>query len=104
MSRRIVSDLRTLRGGVGILLRGAACWTGACICWTGACITLKISCVSLFSNVLDGLGRRYVAVPPVLIVMFLAALFLATSAGQARLRDAGARLEASSARQLRIDD
>jgi signal transduction histidine kinase len=60
--------------------------------------------VSLFSNALDGLGRRYVAVPPVLIVMFLAALFLVTSAGQARLRDAGARLEASSARQLRIDD
>jgi len=61
-------------------------------------------CVSLFSNALDGLGRRYVAVPPVLIVMFLAALFLVTGAGQARLRDAGERLEDSSTRQLRIDD
>lgn len=63
-----------------------------------------MSCVSLFSNALDGLGRWYVAVPPVLIVMFLAALFLLTGAGQARLRDAGEGLEDSSTRQLRIDD
>jgi signal transduction histidine kinase len=61
-------------------------------------------CVSVFSNALDGLGRWYVAVPPALIVMFLAALLLVTGAGQAHLRDAGTRLEDSSARQLRIDD
>ncbi len=37
-------------------------------------------------------------------MMFLAALLLVTAAGQARLREAGERLENSAARQLRIDD
>jgi len=63
-----------------------------------------MSRVSLFSNALDGLGRWYVAVPPFLIVLFLAVVFLIASAGAARLRDAGERLEDSGARQLRIDD
>jgi signal transduction histidine kinase len=43
------------------------------------------------------------AVPPILIMVFLAALLL-TFAGQMRLREAGERLENSTARQLRIDD
>jgi signal transduction histidine kinase len=37
-------------------------------------------------------------------MMFLAALLLVTAAGQARLREAGERLENSATRQLRIDD
>jgi len=60
--------------------------------------------VNVFSSALDGLGRWYVAIPPILIVMFLAALMLVTGAGQTRLREAGERLEDSSARQLRIDE
>jgi signal transduction histidine kinase len=43
------------------------------------------------------------AVPPFLILMFLAAQLL-TGLGQMRLREAGERLEDSTARQLRIDD
>jgi signal transduction histidine kinase len=60
--------------------------------------------VNVFSSALDGLGRWYVAIPPVLIVVLLAALLLVTGAGQARLREAGERLENSSARQIRIDE
>ncbi len=59
--------------------------------------------MNVFSNALDGVGRWYVAAT-FLIVMFLAALLLVTAVGQARLREAGERLESSTARQLRIDD
>jgi len=72
--------------------------------WTVVRISLNIGCVNVFSSALDGLGRWYVAIPPILIVMFLAALLLVTGAGQTRLREAGERLEDSSARQLRIDE
>ena len=48
--------------------------------------------VNIFSDALDGLGRWYVAVPPFLIISFLAALFFVTGEGQARLQEAGERL------------
>jgi CHASE3 domain sensor protein len=56
------------------------------------------------NTALNGLGRWYLAVPPFVIMMILAALLLVTGAGQARLRQAGERLENSTARQLRIEE
>ena len=59
--------------------------------------------VNVLSEALDGLGRWYAAIPPFLIVSFLAALLLATGAGQARLQQANERLQKSAARQQTID-
>src|SRR5580698_11249155 len=55
------------------------------------------------SDALDGLGRWYVAIPPFLIISFLAALFFVTSEGQTRLREAGERVQKSAAREHSID-
>lgn len=60
--------------------------------------------VNILSNALDGLGRWYVAVPPFLIISFLAALFFVTGEGQARLQEAGERLQKSAAREHSIDE
>jgi signal transduction histidine kinase len=60
--------------------------------------------VNFVSDALDGLGRWYVAVPPFLIISFLAALFFVTGEGQARLQEAGERLEKSAAREHSIDE
>jgi signal transduction histidine kinase len=60
--------------------------------------------VNVLSEALDGLGRWYVAVPPFLIVSFLVALFFVTGEGQARLQEAGERLQRSSAREHAIDE
>jgi signal transduction histidine kinase len=60
--------------------------------------------VKILGEALDGLGRWYVAVPPFLIIGFLAALFFLTGAGQTRLQEAGGRLQNSAARQLAIED
>jgi signal transduction histidine kinase len=59
---------------------------------------------NFLSDALDGLGRWYVAVPPFLIISFLAALFFVTGEGQARLQEAGERLQRSSAREHSIDE
>ena len=47
----------------------------------------------VLGEALDGLGRWYVAVPPFLIIGFLAALFFLTGAGQHRLQEASERLK-----------
>jgi signal transduction histidine kinase len=60
--------------------------------------------VDILGEALDGLGRWYVAVPPFLIVGFLAALFFLTGAGQQRLQQASGRLQESAARELVIDE
>jgi CHASE3 domain sensor protein len=60
--------------------------------------------MTFLSDALDGLGRWYVAIPPFLIISFLAALFFVTGEGQARLREAGDRLEKSAAREHSIDE
>ena len=60
--------------------------------------------VNIFRDALDGLGRWYVAIPPFLIVSFLAALFFVTGEGQARLQAAGERLQKSSEREHSIDE
>jgi len=64
----------------------------------------KMNRVNILSDALDGLGRWYVAVPPFLIISFLAALFFVTGEGQARLQEAGERLQKSAAREHSIDE
>ncbi len=64
----------------------------------------KMIRVNFLSDALDGLGRWYVAIPPFLIISFLAALFFVTGEGQARLREAGERLQKSAAREHSIDE
>jgi len=59
--------------------------------------------VNILGEALDGLGRWYVAVPPFLIIGFLAALFFLTSAGEARLQEASERLQKSALREHLID-
>jgi signal transduction histidine kinase len=59
--------------------------------------------VNLLNEALDGLGRWYVAVPPFLIVCFLAALFFVMGEGQERLQEAGERLQRSAAREHGVD-
>jgi hypothetical protein len=56
--------------------------------WTSADFLNKMNRVNLLSEALDGLGRWYVAIPPFLIISFLAALFFVMSEGQERLQAA----------------
>jgi signal transduction histidine kinase len=63
-----------------------------------------MSRINILGEALDGLGRWYVAVPPFLIVGFLAALFFLTGAGQERLQEASERLQKSALREHVIDD
>jgi len=60
--------------------------------------------VNVLRDALDGLGRWYAAIPPFLIVGFLAALLLATGVGQARLQEASERLQKSAAREQSTDE
>src|SRR5580700_5606957 len=60
--------------------------------------------VNVLREALDGLGRWYAAIPPFLIVSFLAAMLLATSGGQARLQQASERLQKAAAREQSIDE
>jgi signal transduction histidine kinase len=60
--------------------------------------------VNFLKEAFDGLGRWYMAIPPFLIVSFLAALFVVTGAGQARLQEAGERLQKSAARENVINE
>jgi signal transduction histidine kinase len=62
-----------------------------------------VDCVKILGEALDGLGRWYVAVPPFLIIGFLAALFFLTGAGQERLQEASERLQKSAQREHLID-
>jgi signal transduction histidine kinase len=64
----------------------------------------KMNRANFVNDALDGLGRWYVAVPPFLIISFLAALFFVTGEGQARLQEAGERLQKSAAREHSIDE
>jgi signal transduction histidine kinase len=59
--------------------------------------------VNILGEALDGLGRWYVAVPPFLIIGFLAALFFLTGAGQERLQEASERLQKSALREHLVD-
>jgi signal transduction histidine kinase len=60
--------------------------------------------VKLLNDTLDGLGRWYVAVPPFLILSFLIGIFAITSAGQARLQQAGERVQQSATRAHIVDE
>src|SRR5580704_16340430 len=63
-----------------------------------------MSRVNILGEALDGLGRWYVAVPPFLIIGFLAALFFLTGAGQHRLQEASERLQQSAIRLQAIEE
>src|SRR5579863_7309898 len=58
----------------------------------------------ILGEALDGLGRWYVAVPPFLIIGFLAALFFLTGAGQRRLQEASERLQQSAVREQALEE
>jgi signal transduction histidine kinase len=62
-----------------------------------------MSRVNILGEALDGLGRWYVAVPPFLIIAFLAVLFFLTGAGQERLKEAGEQLQKSALREHVIE-
>src|SRR5579863_1434128 len=57
----------------------------------------------ILGEALDGLGRWYVAVPPFLIIGFLAALFFLTGAGQHRLQEASERLQRTAVREQALE-
>jgi signal transduction histidine kinase len=59
--------------------------------------------VNILDEALEGLGRWYVAVPPFLIIGFLAALFFLTGAGQERLQEVSEQLQKSALREHYID-
>src|ERR1700721_464534 len=59
---------------------------------------------NILGEAFDGLGRWSVAVPPFLIIGFLAALFFLTGAGQERLQRASELLQKSALREHVIDD
>src|ERR1700675_2948356 len=85
-------------------MRGPAhCSNSATRRWTAGAFVNKMIGVSIFSDALDGLGRWYVAIPPFLIISFLAALLFVTGEGQERLREAGERLQTSAAREHAIE-
>jgi signal transduction histidine kinase len=71
--------------------------------WNLVTFVNKLNRVNILGEALDGLGRWYVAVPPFLIVGFLAALFFLTGAGQERLQEASERLQKSAAREQVIE-
>jgi signal transduction histidine kinase len=60
--------------------------------------------INILGEALDGLGRWYVAVPPFLLIGFLAALFFLIGAGQERLQEASERLQKSALRAQALDD
>jgi signal transduction histidine kinase len=60
--------------------------------------------VNILGEALDGLGRWYVALPPFLIIGFLAVLFFLTGVGQERLQEASERLQDSASRELAVDE
>jgi signal transduction histidine kinase len=60
--------------------------------------------VNILNDTLDGLGRWYVAVPPFLIIAFLLCIFVITGAGQARLQQAGERVQKSATRAHAVDE
>ncbi len=59
---------------------------------------------NILGEALDGLGRWYVAVPPFLIIGFLAVLFFLTGAGQERLQQASGQLQNTALRELALDE
>jgi signal transduction histidine kinase len=69
----------------------------------GQILVDKMNRFKLLSEALDGLGRWYVAIPPFLIISFLAALFFVTGEGHELLQGAGERLQRSAAREHAIE-
>ncbi len=59
---------------------------------------------NILGETLDGLGRWYLTVPPVLMVVLLVTFLFVTGGGQARLQRATSRLQVAASREHAIDD
>ena len=57
------------------------------------------STMKILGEDLSGIGRWYIAIPPVLLIGFLIGLFFLASAGQTRLNAANERVHATQLRQ-----
>jgi signal transduction histidine kinase len=55
--------------------------------------------MKILGEELSGIGRWYIAVPPILLIAFLVGLFFLAAAGQSRLNAANERVHASQLRQ-----
>lgn len=55
--------------------------------------------MKIFGEAYEGLGRLYLAIPPLLLIAFLAGLFLLATEGQTRLEAASYRLQRTETRQ-----
>jgi signal transduction histidine kinase len=60
--------------------------------------------VNIFGEALGERGQWYIAIPPLLLIAFLAGLFFLASAGQIRLEKANERVRVSQARQQALAD
>ena len=72
--------------------------------WTLAAFVTRMNRVNILGEGLDGPGRWYVSVPPLLIVVFLFALFFLIGPDQEHLRTASERLQKSALRVHVVDD
>ena len=60
--------------------------------------------MKIFGEAYEGLGRWYLAIPPLLLIAFLAGLFLLATEGQTRLEAASDRLQRTETRQRLLGD
>ena len=60
--------------------------------------------MKIFGEELGGIGRWYIALPPVLLVAFLVGLFFLAAAGQSRLNMANERLHRSQLREQALSE
>ncbi|HZF16315.1 MAG TPA: CHASE3 domain-containing protein [Steroidobacteraceae bacterium] len=60
--------------------------------------------MNIFGEALGDRGRWYIAIPPILLIAFLAGLFFLASAGQIRLEKANQRVRVSQVRQQALAD
>ena len=60
--------------------------------------------MKIFGEAFKGLGRWYLALPPLLLIAFLAGLFMLATEGQSRLEAANVRLQKSELRQRVLGD
>ena len=60
--------------------------------------------MKIFGEAYEGLGRWYLAIPPLLLIAFLAGLFMLATEGQTRLEAASDRLQRTETRQRLLGD
>jgi hypothetical protein len=60
--------------------------------------------MKILGEELGGIGRWYIAVPPLLLIAFLIGLFFLAAAGQSRLNAANERVHDSQLRQQALSE